>query len=274
MNLSRDARLLFIGLWNFADDGGNHPASARMLKAQVLPSDDDIALADVQRLVDELLQQGLLRRYEAKGKVYWHVTGWHHQRIDKPSFKHPPPPDPDDGSLNIRRALVDDSSSASRTLFVDSSNVPRTLDDHSPPEGKGKEGSKEHMSGEPDVAATEIIAYLNAKVGSNFQPVKANLALVKARLAEGASSEDCRAVIDAKAAEWKDNPEMRKYLRPSTLFSPTKFAQYVGQLSGDKAGDEWWKPAGFDKQWQATNAGCTPVNVRLWRDGQRIKEPA
>jgi hypothetical protein len=32
MNCSRDARLLFIGMWNFCDDGGNHPASAKTLK--------------------------------------------------------------------------------------------------------------------------------------------------------------------------------------------------------------------------------------------------
>lgn len=34
------ARLLFIGLWNFCDDGGNHPLSPRTIKALVFPGDD------------------------------------------------------------------------------------------------------------------------------------------------------------------------------------------------------------------------------------------
>ncbi len=89
MNISRDARCMFIGLWNFCDDGGNHPASVRTLKAEVFPSDDDATMAAMMRWIDELIEQGLLAEYEADGKEYWHVTGWHHQRIDQPTLRHP-----------------------------------------------------------------------------------------------------------------------------------------------------------------------------------------
>ena len=34
------ARLLFIGLWNFADDNGVHPASYIKIKAEVFPGDN------------------------------------------------------------------------------------------------------------------------------------------------------------------------------------------------------------------------------------------
>jgi hypothetical protein len=87
MDLSVPARLLFIGMWNFCDDAGIHPASARTLKALVFPGDD----FDVVPWVQELLDQGLIVEYEARGKGYWHVTGWHHQKIDKPSYKYPLP---------------------------------------------------------------------------------------------------------------------------------------------------------------------------------------
>ncbi|WP_144025173.1 hypothetical protein [Burkholderia sp. HI2500] len=88
LELSRDARLLFIGMWNFCDDGGNHPASAKTLKAEVLPA-DDVSASVVMQWVDELIEQGLLSEYEADGKEFWHVTGWHHQRIDQPTLRHP-----------------------------------------------------------------------------------------------------------------------------------------------------------------------------------------
>lgn len=93
-----------------------------------------------------------------------------------------------------------------------------------------KRRSKELMPGKPDVAAAEIIEYLNAKAGTRFRPVKANLALVKARMAEGASPEDCRAVIESKIAEWLGDEKMAQYLRPKSLFNATNFAQYSGLL--------------------------------------------
>lgn len=113
MDCSTNARLLFIGLWNFCDDGGNHPASARTIKAEIFPG-DDIASADIQRMLDELSSNHLIVRYIAENKEFYHVTGWKHQKIDKPSYKYPPYSD--DENKTIRRILDEDS----------------------PPEGKGK----------------------------------------------------------------------------------------------------------------------------------------
>ena len=87
---SPTARLLFIGLWNFCDDAGNHPASAKTIKMQVFPG-DDLPLSSVESLLQELVNNGLLDRYDADGKQYFHVTGWHHQKIEKPSIKYPKP---------------------------------------------------------------------------------------------------------------------------------------------------------------------------------------
>jgi hypothetical protein len=90
-SLSRDARLLFIGMWNFCDDAGIHIHSVRTLKAEIFPLDDDIAVNTVQTLLDELLSSGLVMTYEAQGKAYLMVTGWHHQKINRPAYKHPLP---------------------------------------------------------------------------------------------------------------------------------------------------------------------------------------
>ncbi|WP_426805362.1 hypothetical protein [Stenotrophomonas sp. SrG] len=122
MECSPMARLLFIGLWNFCDDGGNHVASAKTVKAEIFPG-DDIASTDVQRMLDELSSNSLIAFYTNGGKDYLHVTGWKkHQKIDRPTFKHP------SFSNDHRRAL----------------------DESSPPEGNGEEGNgeegKEHSS--------------------------------------------------------------------------------------------------------------------------------
>lgn len=88
MECSRDARLLFIGIWNFADDYGNHPASPKTIKALVLPG-DEVDSSTVQGWLDELSANGLLAYYDHSGKRYLHICGWKHQKIEKPTRKHP-----------------------------------------------------------------------------------------------------------------------------------------------------------------------------------------
>ena len=85
---STTTRLLFIGMWNFCDDGGNHPASLKSLKMQIFPS-DDISVLSIGDMVNELVEHGLITQYTVNNKNYWHVLGWHHQKIDKPNYKNP-----------------------------------------------------------------------------------------------------------------------------------------------------------------------------------------
>lgn len=88
---SRDARLLFIGLWTFCDDAGVHPASPFRLRSEVFPG-DGCSLDDINKWINELIHQGLIREYVVEDKPYWMVTGWKlHQRIDKPTYRYPQP---------------------------------------------------------------------------------------------------------------------------------------------------------------------------------------
>lgn len=143
--------------------------------------------------------------------------------------------------------------------------------DATPREEKIREEKEKPLSGKPD-HAREIIEYLNEKAGRRFQIVKASISLVNARLAEGATVDQCKAVIDVKVKAWAKDPKMSEYLRPETLFGAKKFASYVGQL-GPRAsgGSDWWATAGFANEWDAMNAGCTEHNARFFRDGVRTK---
>lgn len=110
------ARLLFVGLWNFSDDGGRHPASVKRVKMEIFPG-DDFTHADIGEWLAELLHNGLIQAYTVDNQQFWQITGWHHQRIDKPTFKHPEPVKFDDHSTS----------------------PPIVLAERSPPEGKGRE---------------------------------------------------------------------------------------------------------------------------------------
>lgn len=112
MECSATARLMFIGLWNFADDCGRLPCSPKTIKAQIFPS-DNIGTDTIRGMINELSANGLLLIYTTENKEFLQITGWQHQRIDKPQpAKYPAP------------------------FFDDSASVPRML----PPDRKGKEG--------------------------------------------------------------------------------------------------------------------------------------
>ncbi|WP_306394387.1 conserved phage C-terminal domain-containing protein, partial [Enterococcus faecium] len=81
----------------------------------------------------------------------------------------------------------------------------------------------------------KIIDYLNQVTGSRFSSKSSDTQKhIKARWNEGNTFGDFISVIEVKNNQWKDNPEMSKYLRPSTLFSAKNFENYKGEAVAEK----------------------------------------
>jgi uncharacterized phage protein (TIGR02220 family) len=80
----------------------------------------------------------------------------------------------------------------------------------------------------------DVIDYLNETTFSSYKPTtRKTKKLIRARLQEGFSVEDFKKVIDLKAADWLNHPDMCNYLRPETLFG-NKFESYLNQKSSKK----------------------------------------
>ncbi|WP_075780209.1 conserved phage C-terminal domain-containing protein [Marinitoga sp. 1137] len=77
--------------------------------------------------------------------------------------------------------------------------------------------------------AIEILDYLNEKANKKFKPTKGNLKYINARLKEKYQKEDFFKVIDLKVKQWINDPKMKQYLRPSTLFNSEKFDSYLNE---------------------------------------------
>ena len=76
----------------------------------------------------------------------------------------------------------------------------------------------------------EVIDYLNLKIGTNFKPTtRETVKFVNGRISEGYTLDDFKYVIDVKYEDWFGNEEMQKNLRPSTLFRPGNFENYINQ---------------------------------------------
>lgn len=88
MDLSAFARLLIIGLWTEADDGGAFAWKPRQIKVRILGTDD----VRIEDLLEELCQRGLVMRYSCAGSDYGAIRNFgKFQSPKKPSRKYPMP---------------------------------------------------------------------------------------------------------------------------------------------------------------------------------------
>ena len=75
----------------------------------------------------------------------------------------------------------------------------------------------------------KVVAYLNEKTNSNYKHnTEGTVKNINARLKEGHTLEDFKAVIDKKTKQWLNDEKMSSYLRPMTLFG-TKFESYLNE---------------------------------------------
>lgn len=95
--ISRDARLLYIGLWVFADDIGVVPGDSIWLKSRVFPY-DQIQVQQFEKWMNELVINGFICLLSYKGERFIYLpTFTRHQVVNRPNYE----------DLNIPKDLLD-----------------------------------------------------------------------------------------------------------------------------------------------------------------------
>ena len=89
---------------------------------------------------------------------------------------------------------------------------------------------KKPISKDVKKIAEQTIDYLNSKSGTTFSNKGSNIELIAGRISEGFTISDFKCVIDKKVLDWKGT-DWEKYLRPMTLFSKTKFENYLNSIN-------------------------------------------
>lgn len=195
--LSSDAKLLFIGAWNFADDSGVCRGNLAYLKANIFPY-DAITPQKIGKLLSEIESKNLINLLEQNGESYIRVVNFEkHQVINKPSkFRYL------DGDYHTTTTLLHDHYGLKE-------------------KDKVKENENENVK--------EVMGYLNQVSGKNFKHTTVgNKQPVNARLNEGFSVNDLKRVVDTKCQQWLNDEKMSQYIRPQTLFG-TKFESYLNE---------------------------------------------
>jgi hypothetical protein len=93
-SLSYIERLVFIGLWNFADDNGVGRASPSLLKCDILPYDNTETPTKMQNHLNALATAGLIQLYAVDGQNYYFIKNFgKYQKVSNPTPSNLPLPD-------------------------------------------------------------------------------------------------------------------------------------------------------------------------------------
>jgi hypothetical protein len=86
--VSRDSRLLFIGLWTFADDYGFGHANTRALLGFIYPIDMSVTDDNIKTWIKELEGVNLITIKSVDDKETYYINSWsEHQKVDRPSLR-------------------------------------------------------------------------------------------------------------------------------------------------------------------------------------------
>lgn len=98
--------------------------------------------------------------------------------------------------------------------------------------------------------AKQVLAHLNQVTGQRYQVSRTSLENMRARLAEGFTADELILTTDYLNAKWRGDLQMAEYLRPVTMFQPTKFQGY---LTGAKNWQSAGRPACVNGEWVRGN---------------------
>ncbi|HCM9734752.1 conserved phage C-terminal domain-containing protein [Enterobacter kobei] len=118
--------------------------------------------------------------------------------------------------------------------------------------------------------AKQVLTHLNHVTSSRYQVSTTSLQNIRARIGEGYTVEELSLVVDYCNAKWSEDLTMSAYLRPQTLFQPSKFPGYLKSAnSWAKAGrprrvnGEWAREDGvFRSSFQNTDYSKVPAGFR------------
>ncbi len=87
-------RLLYIAMWNFADDEGRNRCISKEIVGFAFPLDDNIQREDVERCILQLSEAGRIVLYDVNGTRHYQVVAFaKHQVVNRPTPSRIPPPE-------------------------------------------------------------------------------------------------------------------------------------------------------------------------------------
>lgn len=118
--------------------------------------------------------------------------------------------------------------------------------------------------------AKVVLNHLNKVTNSRYQVSTTSLQNIRARIGEGFTVDELVLVVDYSNAKWGDDLKMSDYLRPQTLFQPSKFPGYLKSANNwnkanrpERVNGEWARQDGvFASSFKNYDYGTIPEGFR------------
>ena len=212
--LSLEAKLLFTWCIPHLDVEGRIYGSPTVLKGMVVPLVNELTPQKIENCLEEMTTHELIVIYGDKQKYIQFIGFQAEQNINKDREAKSEIPTPENSRVTPENSRVTPEYSRELTAKLSKDKLskvnilsPSTEGNHLP--------------------FKEIIDFLNTMTGKRFNYLtKATQRHISARIKEGHSLADFKAVIEKKCNQWLGDPKMNEYLRPETLFG-TKFEGYL-----------------------------------------------
>ena len=159
--ISRDARLLFIGLWNQADDYGVVKGNATWLKNHIFPYEDSLSTQAFKKWITELENGKWILPFDDNGERFYYIRNFtKHQTINRPSKqRNAIPPD----------TLIEDSVSGNGVLMDETETETETEGNNALPKKPNKKPNGRY----PPPSLEEVTDYFRSKGYSDEAAKKA-----------------------------------------------------------------------------------------------------
>lgn len=131
-NLSKDARLTYLGTITLGDDDGRLKGDPRFLKSQIWPYDEELKSSDIKKLIEEIVTNKLLVKYTIDEEEYLYHPKWEkyqHIREDRRQNSRIPPPEFDFSPVTTKRQPKDNHVPTMKSPRVDKIRVEKSRED-------------------------------------------------------------------------------------------------------------------------------------------------
>lgn len=255
--LSHAAKLTFVGMWCEADDYGVLSDSPKLLKGHLWPLADDITAVDVSLHLQEMVDGGLVRRFEADDRRWlWIVNFKKHQVINKPSKRRNATPP-------WVEVAEEPSATTTQPEMNGSGSAPVVVTEDYPKEvevelGSGKEKEVESSGGSVDFAAVASLGIGTTTTTSLEEDSRADTAL---RVFASRMAADKKEPAAYKASIIRNGSEHREALQRLAAAdfnaSPDDLAaRYIASRSAQPVQAQPPQPCGNCKSIAHRTAAC------------------
>lgn len=224
--VSIEAGHTFFLLMTRADDQGCFDGRPAILMAELFPLRQDVAVSALVRWIDELEGEGLLHRYEVEGKRYVHFPTWsRYQRLRESRPKWPDPNGKCEACGKLRQPAA--TRGQSRPQARSEKREARSVEEQETPAPPASMSERQ----QPLVIPWDEIQAAFAVYGKSLRSLTdARKRLLLARVKDAGPEALVHAVHGYMAmheGKKSNGFDPLKYLRPSTIYGATKFADYV-----------------------------------------------